>query len=207
MVRRNKMLPCDIQEKLEYFDEDKVEVSDSEAAVKEKDRLGKAVVNCKFNKTTIIFHRPDENTLPYLGQKKGAKSCPDGFLFEREDNGAWVLHIMEFKKTINTASIDKSKHQFTMGLYNARALAGFLNIKIKEIFVYSAYRKDMIGSPQALINLRNANLNSKDRATVNDWNQGKCKLEIDKKEVEFEHLKIQLDENGNGVCELKVRTS
>ncbi len=37
----------------------------------------------------------------------------------------WILHIMEFKKSITTSSIKKSKIQLIMGIYNARAIAGF----------------------------------------------------------------------------------
>ena len=53
------------------------------------------------------------------------KSCPDKFLFELDLDDKWILHVMEFKKTINTSTIAKSKRQFVMGIYNARALAAF----------------------------------------------------------------------------------
>lgn len=198
------MLPYDVEEKIGYFDSDKYKVSNSEVVLKEKQKAGQVVLKCILKNETIIFPSPDKVVMPYLDNvKKGARACPDSFLFELMQDGTWILHIMEYKKSISTDSIDKSKIQFTMGIYNARAIAGFLNIKIKKIYVYSAYRKDTIGTPQALIMLRSANLSQKDRAIVNDWKKERCTLKVDMEEKQFRHVKIQLDENGNGTCELE----
>ena len=37
------------------------------------------------------------------------------FLFELDTDDKWILHVMEFKRTIDTSSISKSKRQFVMG--------------------------------------------------------------------------------------------
>lgn len=53
----------------------------------------------------------------------------------------------------------KSKWQFTMGIYNARAAAAFLGMELENIYLYSGYRKDNLSSMQneSLIALRASN--------------------------------------------------
>lgn len=195
------MLPEDVLDKLQYFNCDKYEVSDNEVTLVESKKSGKAVLRCILNKDTLILHKPEENTLTYLDEsKKGAKAGPDEFLFELDQDGEWILHIVEFKKSITTDSVKKSKIQFVMGIYNARAIAAFLNMKIKSIIVYSAYRNDKIRliSEDVLIQMRYANSDSNNLKIIKEWKKGKCTLEVDLKELKFEHKQIKLDNEGNG---------
>jgi len=199
------MLPGDVREKLRYLDDKKYEMSNAEVLLIEKEKAGSVILKCKLKNDTLIFHNPDKNPLPYLGNRNNARSCPDEFLFELDDDDTWILHIMEFKKTINTSSMKKSKIQFIMGIYNARAIAGFMNIKIKKIYIYSAYRNDNIEtiSPTTLIEMRNANSSKEDLELIKEWKNKEWKLNIDLQTIVFEHEKIQLDKNGEGTCTLK----
>lgn len=195
------MLSENLKEKLEYFNEQKFQIEDKEVLLREKSKGGMVDLTCKLERETLIFQSPEKNVLPYLdNKKKHATASPDKFLFQLDTEGNWVLHIMEFKKSINTASLKKSKIQFVMGIYNARAIAGFLGITIDKIYMYSAYRNDKC----SLIELRNANINSKDLEVLRDWKLGRCKLVVDCKQQEFVHTKIRLEENGKGVCKLNL---
>lgn len=109
------------------------------------------------------------------------------------------LHIMEFKKSINTATLDKSKWQLAMGLYNARAVAGFLGIHIRNIRFYSGYRRDEIidMDQAALIQLRASN-HGEAVKKMNDWKKGICRLQVDGKSCNYQQDKIRLDDNGYG---------
>lgn len=185
------------------MDAKKYGYSYNEVTLEEKEKSGKVILRCKLKNDTLIFPSPDKVILPWLGEQNGARKCPDSLLLELQKDGTWNLHIMEFKKSISTASIKKSKIQFVMGIYHARAIAGFLNIKIKKICVYSAYRKDTIGTPQALIELRSANLHLKDQSIISDWKKERCTLMVDLQEQQYQHVKIQLDEEGNGICQLE----
>lgn len=205
MARRSKMLPASIQEKLVFFNKEKYIIDDTVVELKEKSKAGKACLTCKLNKETLIFMDPEKNTLPYLDESiKSAKACADKFLFELDTDEKWILHVIEFKKTINTDSINKSKRQFVMGIYNARALAGFLNMQLKEIHIYSAYRNDRIDSIQddSLIQMRSANIDPETLRIIWEWKKGKCTLNLDSEETTFVHEKIQLDQDGNGKCVL-----
>lgn len=200
------MLPKDVIDKLQYFNQDKYEICDDKVLLEETKASGRVVLTCVLNTDTLIFHKGEDNTLPYLdGSKRTATACADEFLFELDTDGNWILHIMEFKKTMTTATMKKSKIQIIMGIYNARAIAGFLNMQIKKIHIYSAYRKDSITAIEddALIQMRNANSDSEDLKIIREWKKGKCTLLLDLKSVPFEHEKIQLDDNGYGTCSLK----
>ena len=111
---------------------------------------------------------------------------------------------MEFKRTIDTSSISKSKRQFVMGIYNARALAGFLNMQVKEIHIYSAYRNDKIESmDDSLIQIRSMNMDPEALKIIREWKKEKCSLDLDSRNSVFPHEKIQLDQDGKGECVLK----
>lgn len=129
------MIPTHIEEKLRMFREETYEIlRDREQTVlKEKNKEGKACLSCTAQGQLLIFVSPENNVLPYLdGKIKGNTACADKFLFKlNEESKTWDLHIIEFKKTIDTTSIGKSRWQFTMGIYNARGIAGFLGMEIR----------------------------------------------------------------------------
>ena len=200
------MLTKELLDKLQYFNSEKFSIHNDRVVLKENKKDGSVVLECQLNQDTLVFHEPEKNTLPYLDEaKKNAKASPDKFLFEFHGGNECDLHIMEFKKTINTWSIKKSKIQMIMGIYNARAVAGFLNIAIRNIFVYSAYRNDQIESIEddKSINIRAAISNKEDQKLIRDWKRGVCVLKLDNKEKIFKHEKIQLDQNGTGNCTLE----
>lgn len=80
----------------------------------------------------------------------------------------------------------------------------FLNMQLKEIHIYSAYRNDRIDSIQddSLIQMRSANIDPEALRIIREWKKGKCTLNLDSEETTFVHEKIQLDQDGNGKCVL-----
>ena len=198
------MLQDHVMDKLQYFDEKKYEIRSDKVLLLENKDKGEVELECVLERDTLVIQAPDKSVFSYLGENKGDRSCPDCFLYVLEEDGAYSLHIMEYKKTINTENIKKSKIQFIMGIYNARAIAGFLNISIKKIHIYSAFRNDTIGnlSQSDSIVLRSANIDEKNRSIIRDWRNGICKLMVDLNETPYTHNKICLDENGKGTCRL-----
>lgn len=198
-------MKAQIVEKLNLFDSSKFQVVCSGASIilAEKKSDGKAAVNCICNRESLVILKPEENVLRYLdGQIKGATKCADVFVFTPNEEN-WDLHVMEFKKTINTQSYRDSKWQFKMGIYNARAIAGFLGMQIKTIYVYSAFRKDDIEKipESALITIR-AKKDEKINRMINEWKENVCEISLDLEKKTLELHKIQLDEKGQGVVRL-----
>lgn len=199
------MIPAHIEEKLHMFREETYEIlmAEEHTELKENSREGKVNLICTAQGELVIFSSPENHVLPYLdGKKKGATVCADKFLFklQGESNG-WDLHIMEFKKTIDTSAIGKSQQQFTMGIYNARGIAGFLGMKINNIYLYSGFRKDKLAENQSLIALRASN--NKDAVKkIRQWEEDRYELRVDGEKKVFQHQKIQLDCAGNGSIEI-----
>lgn len=194
------MFPEHINEKIRFFNKDKftVVMAGEKTHVEEKSKTGTAHLECTCNKDSLVILQPEQNVLPLLDEKiKGATSCADVFIFEKCDENKYLLHIIEFKKTVNTSTFAKSMRQFTMGLYNARAIAGFLGIVIDRIILYSGYRKDTISNIEgkSLIELR---ADKSCIQIINMWKKGKCYLCIDGDNTEFEHKKIVLNDAGEG---------
>lgn len=195
------MFPVQIEEKLQMFREEKYVLLDAgeQTELEEKKKSGKVKLAFTAQGKTLIFISPEKNVLPYLDEKKkGATACADVFVYTH-DAEKWDLHIIEFKKTINTDSIGKSKWQFTMGIYNARAVAAFLGMEIRNIYLYSGFRNDNITSMEnaSLIALR-ANNNTRALRKIKQWKEGNCELKIDGEDVKFSHKKIHLNQEGYG---------
>ena len=165
------MLPEHVVDKLKYFNSSKYIVENGKVELKEKKKEGKVHLICKLKNCTLIFNDPEKNTLPYLDEN------------------------------IKYAKSCPDKFLFELDLYNARALAAFLNIEIKEVRIYSAYRKDEIEG-KSLIQMRSANCDPEALCIMKDWNDGICNLNIDLNKIKFEHNKIKLNQYGNGMCEL-----
>lgn len=195
------MIPTHIEEKLRMFREETYEIlRDREQTVlKEKNKEGKACLSCTAQGQLLIFVSPENNVLPYLdGKIEGNTACADKFLFKlNEESKTWDLHIIEFKKTIDTTSIGKSRWQFTMGIYNARGIAGFLGMEIRNIYLYSGFRNDKLAGEQPLIALR-ANNNREAIGKIRQWKNDRYELKVDEENAVFPHRKIPLDSEGNG---------
>lgn len=196
------MIEKHIEEKLGLFNQEKYKIvrAGESIVLKEKSQSGKVVLNCTVKSDAIIITTPEKNVLRYLDESiKGATSCADIFIFRKNEEDSWELHIIEFKKTIDTSTVAKSKNQLTMGIYNARAIAAFLGFEIRKIFLYSGFRKDSIKDLNATA-LSAIRANVANYNIVKLWKSDKWKLMIDDEEKELEHSKIQLDATGAGSC-------
>ena len=197
------MISQHIQDKLKMFSDQKYKITSPNESIriKEKKADGRVDLQCVTQNCALVFDSPEKNVLPYLDEKKkGARACSDAFIFTQDENeNSFNLHLIEFKKTINTSVLDKAKWQLTMGFYNARAIAGFLGLKISDVYIYSGYRNDEINDVDSatLIQLRASN-NMEAIQKINDWKTGKCKIYIDGKLRSFDQGKIKLDDKGCG---------
>ena len=84
-----------------------------------------------------------------------------------------------------------------MGIYNARAIAGFLGLEVRHIYLYSGFRHDKLTGNQSLIALRASN-NRDVVKKIQQWKEDKYVLRVDGGSRVFPHQKIQLDSEGNG---------
>ena len=87
-----------------------------------------------------------------------------------------------------------------MGIHNAKAIAAFMGIHLKEIKLYSGFRKDDISdlNNSTLISLRAGNIGVEERKL---WESDKWLMDIGGIQQEYYHYKIHLDSEGNGrVC-------
>ncbi len=113
------MFPAHVEEKLRMFRKGTFVIlkEKEQTEFKEKKKDGEVKLKCTVQDESLIFTSPENFVLPYLdGQKKGAKSCADVFLYKKKrEKEKWDLHMIELKKTINTSTISKSYWQFTMG--------------------------------------------------------------------------------------------
>ena len=113
-----------------------------------------------------------------------------------------TLIFMEPEK--NTLPYLDEKIKYAKACPDARALAGFLNMQVKEIHIYSAYRNDKIESmDDSLIQIRSMNMDPEALKIIREWKKGKCSLDLDSRNSVFPHEKIQLDQDGKGECVLK----
>lgn len=195
------MIPAHVEEKLRMFREETYEIlrDKEQTELKEKAQAGKASLICTAQGELLIFPTPENHVFPYLdGKQKGTTACADKFLFKlNRESGVWDLHIMEFKKTIDTSVIGKSQWQFTMSVYNARAIAGFLGIELKNVCLYTGFRNDKLAGNQSLIALRASN-NKETIRKILQWTEDRYELRVDGANKTFPHQKIQLDPEGNG---------
>ena len=100
------MIPEYIKDRINLFQHEKyyLQEADSVIILEERKQDGHAVVQCSCNRDFLVLPTPEKNVLPYLdGSVKGRTKCADVFVFVYEEDG-WELHIMEWKRTVNTST-------------------------------------------------------------------------------------------------------
>lgn len=156
---------------------------------------GYTCVDTSFASPVFWFRNLRENGMKFFKCKKS----PDHILIQWCDDG-WVLHIMEFKRTIK-ASVwgDKVKEQFKGGLFNGLALAGFLGIEFAHIRCYTAYRYDKLSQPELsdVIELKRP-LGDPTPTTLEEWQSENVALGFESRLIP--HQKIQLDTETGEAC-------
>jgi hypothetical protein len=113
----------------------------------------------------------------------------------------WILHIFEFKRTVNTKNWGEMKKQYKGAFLRTAAIASCLDITIKDIILHSCYRDDKISSLHEAIQIRITNSDVESRNLFLSWKSRQVKLDV------FEGIvgkndKINLDENGFGEVRL-----
>lgn len=181
------MIKVGFEERLQLLNlDDTVRATDRIVILTETQKLGKARLICHLNHFNICFLNADKQTFRWLRTLK----CADAILFEQREN-RWILKIVEFKKCMTVESVKKSLEQFEGALYNAIAIAGFLQIEdFEEVRLYSAFRFDKMNE-NPLLRKRREN-----QKAIRQWERGKVKLPFIDDTVPYK--RIILDENGDG---------
>lgn len=192
------MFNKEIDKMISYLKKEKdcIEISEENIYLKEKSKDGEAELKLMVNNPCIVFKQVDKNLNSYLHYKR----CADSIIFEKV-NDTWILHILEFKKTVKSKEWNGIKEQFLGGFLNARSLAGYLGINIdyNNIKLYTCFRNDKIRAQRAatLIELRSQVGKSLKNTEVDDWESGQVELYAFNK-LKCEHSRIILDKDTGG---------
>jgi hypothetical protein len=190
------MFPETVEHRLSFLDKNLCEQSEEKFVIVEKTKNGKAELHVSLQDAAICFKKIDKKTWPYLTCKK----CADSVVFQYT-GGKWALHIFEFKTTVRRDDWEIMQKQFDGAFLNALVMAGFLKIDIDNTTVHSCYRNDKLSKPKEPVEFRNALQNRNFRNIINSWKCPDHKLNCCEN-ITCKHIKIKLDEQGTGECEL-----
>ena len=150
---------------------------------------GKAQLLCKFNNFSITFRNPDKKSIGYLNHQK----CSDAIIFERIQAEQWVLHIIEFKRTVTKNKWDDTKAQFKGAILQASACMGLLGISnVVAIKCYTALRNDKINTTTDPFLLKTL-VGQDDANSCADWLTNKIKLDILPKRIAHQKIILNVD--------------
>lgn len=189
------MFQAGLQERMQLFEPELVEVSDTCLHLNEKGE-GQADLTIQLNTQCILIRKLEKNKPEYFRNKK----CADYVLFECIGE-CWKAHIFEMKRTVKIDTWETEiKKQFQGAMQNILAFSGILGIEIQDIVLHTVYRNDKINDMTNLVK-QHLPMHRKDRRRM-DWNDRSIALDfLDRKH--FRHEKIKLDvETGEGVYSL-----
>lgn len=194
------MLSSTYDIRLSWLDSNLVFASESELELKETEESGEATLKLRLDNYTIAFTKWHKHTFPFLKQQK----CADHILFEKVDNDNWILHIIEFKKTVTSSQWSKAKLQFNSAVQQATCCMGILCInRISDIRFYTAFREDKLKSANNTNSvLLKTGVGAKAAEIDIDWNLNRVKIEC-LADKSFKHYKIELDKD-TGYGEYKI---
>jgi hypothetical protein len=184
------MLPDEVEVRLREIGSSFFERSDvpnSKFTLEEKEPEGKAKVYLYLSNDSIFFNQADNMRFNWIKEQK----CADHIVFEHCGE-SYILHIFELKTTIKIQEWLHIQKQFKGACLRALAIAGFLNIKISDVIVYSCYREERISGIQKPIVYRTANIDKNTRNAMSSWNEDSLRLDIFNGIV-CKNKKIELD--------------
>lgn len=182
-----------VQKRLHLLRPECIDVSDKQLRLTEASEQGAAELQMDLRHPCILFRNLEKKKLQYFKNEK----CADYIIFENRKQ-AWVLHIIEFKKTVTASKWEEEiKSQFRGAMQNALAIAGFMDIPIElsQTVLYTAYRNDKINDMANPVKIRRG-MHERDLQDIsakgNDWNEEKVR--IDYLDTDYlRHTRIPLD--------------
>lgn len=195
--------------KLKLIKKDLYEVSEEKFTLKEfmedkvKNEKDESIIDVLLSKSCICIKKIDKNTAQIFSHQR----CADFLIFELVDsNNNFKLHILEFKRSVHNNSKSWPEHitdQFIGGYINGLAIAGYLNINIVDIAVYTCYRFDKVSPKTDPLALRiaasaSAQKNIDNRTeNIENWLNDTPIIIFDKDDEPkiAKHKKIPVDEN------------
>lgn len=172
-----------------------VQIDDKEFVLHETGEAGKARLNVRLQGESILFSSldRDKGNLRFIKNKKTA----DHLIIEHSE-GAWKVHIVEFKKSVGGDTWSDMKRQFFGGLIKAFQFCGILGISFNkdDIYVYSAYYRDRFQEKDSLIDAR-VKLHRKSMGILEEWvGDNTCVTVSDGFTARHRKIKMDLDEKG-----------
>lgn len=188
-----------INARLKLLDFNVVKQSETEMILEETKFDGYAKLKCKLNHPTIAFFNLEDKKLGYFV----CQSCADKFMLSKLDDDSWVLHIIEFKRTVRIGNWESIKKQFLGAILHAMALSGFLGFKLdlKQANLYTGFRNDKVYDTSPIEMKVPSGISAKTNSYL-EWKEDIVEIEIDNK-YKLNHSKIKLDES-SGYAELKI---
>lgn len=153
-----------------------VQIDGRQFVLSETNDSGKAKLSVSLNGDSILFSHLDRDggNARFIKNKKVA----DHLIAEYRD-GAWRVHIIEFKKSIGGDTWSNMKLQFLGGLIRAYEFCGILGIDFDadNVYVYSAYYRDRFKEKDSLIDAR-INIRNRSVGVAGDWIDEKDSVEL-----------------------------
>jgi hypothetical protein len=177
--------------RLTEVNKDKIDESEREFVLTETKEDGRAEYHLSLSRPSLLLKKLDKWGFDWLKQGK----CADYVVLEPMDDGAWGLHIFEFKKTMTQNAWFHAIEQFKGAYIRAEIIAAFLGFKIGKVTVISCFREDRFSQYTETAIQRARIANEKTRSLFRNWNKEDFVLDCFNG-VTCVNKKIHLDENG-----------
>ena len=194
------MFAGDIDDKLHELNKNIIFCDDSFFDLSEKMDPNHAIVRINLSNPSILFKcANNQNTAKFFKNRK----CADFIVLEQGEKntaGKWNVHIFEFKRKIKNGKDAWPDHimmQFAGAYFNSLCLAGFFNVCINNVFLYTCYRFDMISgsyADPAFLRLSTHNPGEAEGGAIVKWESKNIMLHTEFADIECEHKRIHVNE-------------
>lgn len=183
------MFDINLEDRIQQLDANLVVTSREKIVLTENNSEGQAELVCNVKNYTVAFLKLEDKKIQYFNHK----NCADGILFEKLPTDQWIIHIIEFKRTVKAKEWFKIKKQFKGAILQATACMGILGIpNVSAIKCYTAFRYNQINETEVEDPVIAKQMLAGDNPfTLFDWMTDKIKLDLLNKDLE--HAKIQLN--------------
>jgi hypothetical protein len=143
---------------------------------------------------------------------RGAKCADFALLLARGDD-VFEAHVVELKGSVDEKDWARIQGQHEWATVRLLAIAGVLDIRIRGVTVYTAFRGDRLSregspNPAAMKIPLDATTEAKDRKRVEarrSWESGRIRMEVFQEVVE--HLRIRTNDDGFANVGCRSRSS
>ena len=187
------------------FKENFIDEIQNEVCLEETETTGRTKLIVQMDSSdNYCIKNPDNNGMTHIGffrdeGKFSMQKRVDHIIFEKMEDGLWVIHLIEMKTTVKEKTWADTKGKFRASLLLSQGIASMLGMSIKDVKMYTTYEQVDLSCDVHAPTARRGQVGKKMVRPEDEWGGRDFGLNFGER-IKFKHIPLKMERKEEGLC-------